>query len=139
VFLEAVRFMPDVEAIQELQLRRETGLEELAMLKTVLHDLELEGAQKSNPKVMAAGRAIEIVNTDLARLNMAIKECNKRIENWYWQKAVTAVYGAEGYQRCRIWMYQNCPERFNDDPKTAQHYAKLLDQYGIGPSEGTAA
>ena len=126
-FLERIQCMPDIEALQEIRMRRDDLSAHMAMLSTTLHDLKLEGRTKASPKVTAAGHAIAVVNADLTRIKEAIRECNVRLDRLTWAKAVTAVYGQEGYERCRLWMFANDPER-------AENYKgleRLAEKYGV--------
>lgn len=126
-FLDRLTYMPDEEALLELKMRRERHAGEIAMLRTTQHDLTLAGKTKASPKVRAAGLAIAIVSADLTRINEAIRETNLRMERATWAKAVTAVYGQEGYERCRIWMFQNNPAR----AVNFKGLGRLIDKYGI--------
>jgi hypothetical protein len=126
-FLDRIVGMPDEEALLELRLRRERHFAELALLQSEKHDLLLSGRTKASARVKALGAAMLIVNTDLARLNEAVRETNVRLERTTWAKAVTAIFGQEGYDRCRLWMFQQNPERAGN----FKGLPDLLAKYGL--------
>lgn len=111
VFLDRVLHMPDAEAEQELLLRKERGAAELVMLQTEHHDMLESGVTKKSARVLQIGKAIAIVHADNGRVNEALKMVRRRMEGANWAKAVTAIYGQEGFERCKVWMIQNNPER----------------------------
>ena len=114
VFLERVIYMPDAEAERELLLRKERGAAQLAMLQTEHHGLRERGIAKKSARSLQIGTAIAIVNADNSRVNEALKALRRRMDETTWAKAVIAVFGQEGYERCKVWMIVNNPERAAD-------------------------
>lgn len=127
LFMERVTAMPDAEAVLELELRREKNVGELAYLATCLHELDGDQTREGKRERAQIGQAIQVINADNARLRIAIKEANRRRDSATWAHAVTAVYGQEGYERCRIWIFQNDPGRL----KTYKGLDRLLQKYGL--------
>lgn len=102
IFLERLEDMPDIEAEQEINLRKEGFALEQSMLQTELHKID---AQKSKTeRKIEIGRAIQIIAQDNIRLNAKLKIVRERIWNRGWGKAVMAVCGPELYAQCREWM-----------------------------------
>lgn len=130
VFMERVSAMPDVEAALELELRKEKHAAELAFFATQLHDLDGDHTKQGKQLRAQIGQAIQVVNADNTRLRIAINETNRRRDAATWAKAVTAVYGQEGFERCRIWMFQNDPER----QKNYKGLEALMQKYGLVPA-----
>jgi hypothetical protein len=111
VFLERVEHMPDAEAEMELILRKERGAADVAMLQTEHHDLIGNGHSKKSARVLQIGAAIATVCADNVRINEALKRIRRRMDAANWAKAVTAIFGQEGFERCKVWMIVNNPER----------------------------
>lgn len=110
-FLERVLHMPDTEAERELILRKERGAAEVAVLNTEIHQMLEQGLTKKTARVMEMGAALQVIGADNSRINEALKALRRRMDASTWAKAVTAIYGQEGYERCKVWMIQNSPER----------------------------
>jgi hypothetical protein len=98
-FLEIVQEMPDVEAAQEIVLRKEHACLELAMLNA-----ELSRVDKKSTRGKEIGYAIQVVCADNVQLNARLKEVNNRIDRAGWSNAVRAVFGDDGWAACREWM-----------------------------------
>lgn len=98
-FLEVVQEMPDVEAEQEIVLRKENAALELAMLNA-----ELSRFDKKSDHAKEIGYAIQVVCADNVLLNARLKEVRARMERLKWGNAVLAVLGAEAWAACREWM-----------------------------------
>lgn len=101
-FLDRLQDMPDYEAEQELVMRMETVALELAVLTNAR--AELEAGPKKSQEWRRLGQEMQILMQDSARLSHALKACRKRQDAIAWPKAVTALFGDEGYTQCRIWM-----------------------------------
>lgn len=99
--LERVAEMPDIEAEQELILRKEHFAIEMAILNCELANME--GGKKS-PKRAEIGQVIQVMNANNFRLNSALKLVRQRLEAKRWSNAVMAVCGAEAWAECRVWM-----------------------------------
>lgn len=95
VFWERIADMPAAEAEQELVARR---------LALVAENLALADLHRS-PGDSAGRRMIEN-STALAVLNERIKYLRKLRTAISWRAAVDAVYGADGVERCVIWIEQ---------------------------------
>lgn len=103
--LERVAEMPDIEAEQELILRKEGFALEMSMLQTELHKLEGHGTKSKKTKAQQEiGRALSVIGNDQTRLNAALKLLRQRLEAKRWSNAVMAVCGAEAWAECRVWM-----------------------------------
>ena len=98
IFWDRLHGMPDVEAVHELTLRRDSITLENAMLHT---EREREHKVKQMQRL---GVAIIANQSLLTKINTEIKVRNKRITCAGWQEAVRAIYGPEGYFKCREWM-----------------------------------
>ncbi len=101
-FLERLRDMPDIEAEQELVLRKERHAMEHAVITNARQEIEARGDKGSEWRRL--GREIAVMSQDSLRLNEALKACRKRQDLIGWAKAVRAVFGDEGYAQCRVWM-----------------------------------
>lgn len=110
-FLERVTFMPLEEAETELVLRKDKAQLELGVLQSELHRLGEFGtsSKRKSEQGLLVGRAMFVVSTDLSRLSEAIKVVRRKIDDTSWRRAITAVYGQEGYEKCRLWMAINTP------------------------------
>lgn len=103
--LERVAEMPDIEAEQELILRKEKSALEVAMLNGELSKIESHGTKKHKTNAQQEiGRALQVIGSDNLRLNAAIKIIRQRIEARKWSNAVRAVCGDEAWAQCRVWM-----------------------------------
>jgi hypothetical protein len=98
-FLEIAQEMPDVEAEQEIVLRKEGSALELAMLNA-----ELSKVGKTSAHAKEIGYAIQVVCADNVLLNARLKEVRRRMERLNWSNAVMAVHGEEAWAACREWM-----------------------------------
>lgn len=103
--LERVAEMPDIEAEQELMLRKEGFALEMSMLQTELHKLDGHGTKnKKTAQQQEIGRTLSIIGNDNARINAALKLTRDRLDTRNWSKAVMAVCGADAWAQCREWM-----------------------------------
>ena len=98
VFLERIQEMPDIEAKEQLVLRQDRELLELNMLS------KAKEAAKNKSDSAAIGAEIATAQRDLGRLRRVLVEINERRSRIEWGRAVTAIYGQEGYAACREWM-----------------------------------
>jgi len=98
--LERVAEMPDIEAEQELVLRKENFALEMAVLNAELSKTQT-GKNKRRRDV---GYAIQVIGQDQCRMNAVLDQVRKRIERRKWSNAVMAVCGTELYAKCREWM-----------------------------------
>ena len=101
-FLERVSEMPEIEALEQLEMRRENAAMQLATVQRERAELEERG--RRNGEWRRLGQEVPIIGADLSRLNLAIKQINRRMDAISWAKAVMAIYGAEGFAACREWM-----------------------------------
>lgn len=107
-FLERVLYLPDAEAEQELVLRKERGAAQVAKLQNE-HQKLLPRSRKDPERIVQLGLAIAAINADSQRINEALKLVRRRMDRTTWAKAVTAIYGQEGYARCKLWMLEQEP------------------------------
>lgn len=100
IFWERLEDMPDIEALQELSQRRES---------MVARKTEIIDYWRGRFKKMSAEDTESFASIDLAlvKINDEIKTRNRRMDNASWRAAVRAIYGEEGYVRCREWMLIN--------------------------------
>lgn len=101
-FLERVGQMPDIEALEQLELRRENCAQQMAVITTARAELESRGIRNADWRRL--GQEIVVIGADLSRLNVAIKQVNRRMDRTSWAMAVTAIYGQDGFAACRQWM-----------------------------------
>lgn len=101
ILLERVADMPDIEAEQELVLRKENFALEMAMLSAELSKLPPD---KKNKKRTDIGYAIQVIGQDQFRMNAVLAAIRKRIEARKWSNAVMSVCGSEVWAQCREWM-----------------------------------
>jgi hypothetical protein len=104
--LDILLDMPDIEARQEIDLRKDHLALELSMLQC-----ERAKADKKSKLWADIGAAMMVTAKDLARLNIRRKEINERMDRTSWAKAVTAIYGQEGFEACREWMAMHTDTR----------------------------
>lgn len=128
-FLERVSHMPLEEAETELVLRKEQAALDLAMLHTELHRLGEMGANKKKKTLegVQCGRAIQVVHQDMTLIGEALREVRSKLERVTWQRAVQAVFGSEGYDKCRLWIAINTPM----DPVRAEREIAYLRSKGV--------
>lgn len=105
-FLERIAEMPDIEAEQEIVLRKEHAALEVAMLQRELAREKARAGAKS-AAVIQIGHALQVCAQDNTRLNASLKDVRARMERLSWGNAVRAVFGSEGYEACRVWMEAN--------------------------------
>ena len=128
-FLERIAHMPLEEAEEELVLRKEQASLELGMLQTELHRLGERGTgtKRKSAEGLQVGRAIAVVNTDMTRIGEALRAVRMKLDATSWRSAVKAVYGEEGYEKCRLWMAMNTPM----DPVRAEDEIERLRRKGV--------
>ncbi len=97
IFLERVADMPDVEALEQIELRLDSHALELAVLQRAIPDEK--GKQRARISAEMAAMCL-----DRSRLNAARREINVRRMRYWYPMAIRAVFGDEGYARCREWM-----------------------------------
>lgn len=100
VFWERLLGMPDIEALQELSQRRE-GM--------VIRKTEIVDYWRGRYRKMSLEDTESIASIDLAlvKINEEIKTRNRRMDNASLRAAVRAIFGEEGYAKCREWMMIN--------------------------------
>lgn len=92
-FLDLLADMPDLEAVEEIDTR-------LQRIKDDRKDIgEARGRQAER----------EALNLEEDQLRLRRGKLCDRIERRKWSKAVRAVYGEEGLERCLEWM-RHSPE-----------------------------
>jgi Trm5-related predicted tRNA methylase len=101
VFLDRIQDMPDMEAKEQIVLRQDRALLELSVLTRAKESATRE--KEAN----AIKAEIATVQHDLGRLKRVLTEINERMSRISWGRAVTAVFGQEGYAQCRDWMEAN--------------------------------
>jgi hypothetical protein len=99
VFWERLEEMPWLEAEQECVIRREDLCLQLAVVNRALSDT---GKESRAGRELAG--AVHDINGQLGLLNERIKFLRKAQDRISWGKAVTALWGEEGYAACRAWM-----------------------------------
>lgn len=106
VFLERVREMPDIEAKEQIEMRREGLSLQYNLLLTARQELAPFVARDSRDRAEYRRLGVELVTIgyDMGVLRVALKEINARMDRVNWAKAVTALYGQEGFNACRMWM-----------------------------------
>lgn len=104
-FLDRLREMPDIEAEQELVLRKEHRAMEHAVITRARQDFEERGHKGAEWRNL--GLELAVMAQDSLLLNEALKACRKRQDRVSWSKAVRALFGEEGFSQCRVWMAMN--------------------------------
>lgn len=110
VFLERVREMPDIEAKEQIEMRREALSLEYNLLmaeRERLAPMVRAGDRAARAEHHQIGVALVTIGYDMGVLRVALKEVNERMSRLAWGRAVTAVFGQEGYAQCREWMEAN--------------------------------
>lgn len=97
IFWERIAEMPWVEAEQECVSRRE-------QLAGRIQELTIERMSAVLKHREEVGTEIADCAAQLTRLNGRIKYLRKAQDNVNWRKAVTALWGQEGYEMCREWL-----------------------------------
>ncbi len=85
--------MPDVEALEELRIRRASALVELERLR----------GEDSDKFVPSHGVRISQLCALISLIKDDMKKRNVRLDNSNWREAVKAVFGEEGFQQCLLW------------------------------------
>lgn len=106
-FLERVQHMPDIEAEAELLARKDRSALEMAMLNH-----ERANLMPKSKEHKAIGVELLTMGYDNHRVNQALTARRRKMERLTWARAVTALYGQEGYEACRKWMACMDPDRF---------------------------
>lgn len=101
-FIEHVRHMPDIEARQEIEKRLDSLSLQMSLIQSAR--AELNDTRKDRAEHAKLGVELQIIASDNGRLRRMLKETNQRMERINWAKAVTALYGQEGFSACREWM-----------------------------------
>lgn len=91
-FLDRLQDMPDIEAIQEIDIR----LDAMAVKRKSL-------AGKQDAKIDTLRQSM---NCDQERLRKARHLMVMRFDALKWSRAVRSIFGDEGVEKCRIWMAQ---------------------------------
>lgn len=102
IFLDRIADMPDLEALEQLEMRRENAVAQRAVMTTARAELEADGRKDAEWRRL--GQEVLVLCADLSRLTLATKQINRRRDMTSWAKAVTAIYGQEGFNACRQWM-----------------------------------
>lgn len=88
LFLDLIAEMPDIEAIEEIDTRLQRVVDERKALGDAKgqHDFRLE------------------LNEEEDQLRLRRSKLTFRAEQRKWSKAVRAVFGQEGFDRCMEWI-----------------------------------
>ncbi|MES2730001.1 MAG: hypothetical protein V4621_07925 [Pseudomonadota bacterium] len=97
IFWERLEEMPDLEAEMELVARRLIVLRENA-------ELIAQKTGRNSTHGDELGIHISQNGLQLSLLNERLTEIRRRMNRASWQNAIRAVYGAEGYEKCRAWV-----------------------------------
>lgn len=101
IFWDRLEEMPDIEAVQEINIRQENiGLEN-AML------VNAKAESRDRREIDRLGATIFENTALLTKLNAKRKFLNQRIDRLSWRNAVKANFGDEGYLKCAIWIEAN--------------------------------
>lgn len=100
VFWERLRDMPDIEAVQELSLRRTELIERAQRIKTFWLG---RFARMS----VEDGATLAGIDLTLTKIKEESKLRNLRIDNASWRNAVRTVLGVDAYEACREWIMIN--------------------------------
>lgn len=105
-FIERLADMPDVEALQEIELRMEHHALEIAVIQRALE--KLVGLQGKSVKAerTALGYELAAMCSDHRRMKTIRGTLDRRVQDRKLAKAVRALFGDEGYEQCRIWMVE---------------------------------
>lgn len=98
-FWERLDGMPDCEALDELKLRKDSVVLENNMLNNEL-------SRASDRERHEIGVVMFQNNELLRKLNREIHLTSERITKTSWRKAILAVFGEEGLEKCRAWVMQ---------------------------------
>lgn len=98
MFWDRLLEMPDLEAHQELLMRKDKITLENAMLQT-----EKNSAENLREE-MDIGATMQMNNALLTKIGSHLKIINLRMNRLSWQNAIRAVYGDDGYIKCREWV-----------------------------------
>lgn len=102
VFLDRLRDMPDIEAVQEIDLRLQRIVEDRSELRSQPIEQKRE--------------TLEGFNQDEARLRMERHLIVMRLDRLKWSKAVRAIWGDEGLQQCLEWFEVMREPKFDQLP-----------------------
>lgn len=106
-FLRRVRSMPDIEAEAELLARKERSALEYNLIV-----FERDRLDPNGKEARRLGRELVVIGYDNHRLNSVLRNLRRKMDRLTWAKAVTALYGQEGYEACKTWMAAMDPERW---------------------------
>lgn len=101
IFWDRLIDMPDIEAEQELLLRRDELVLQNAMLSQEKNSAKNRFIERDLGTAMAENNAL------LTKVNDEIKIIRQRMDRLNWRNAVKAVFGDDGYLKCRQWMEAN--------------------------------
>lgn len=101
IFWERLDGMPDVEADQELRLRRDQLVLENGMLKNEIDHGNLKQRERHRIGVVICEN-----NMLINRINQELRDISNRNTKTTWRRAVVAVLGEEAAEACRIWIAQ---------------------------------
>lgn len=94
VFFDLIADMPDIEGVEEIDTRLQSIADERKALVAF-------GPERNSDR--------EALNLHEDTLRVHRAKIIYRIEQRKWSKAVRAVFGDEGFERCVLWM-RNLPE-----------------------------
>lgn len=101
IFWARLSEMPWLEAEEECVKRKENLNLQIAMLLTAKNE------SRSKNESERIGREIQALHQTHGMLTDKIKWYRTRLSQVTWQRAVTAIWGKEGYDACRDWMVAN--------------------------------
>lgn len=104
VFLERIADMPDIEALQEIDLRMEDFELQRGVLNTAFANLAGRGGELVKRERAELQGGLSVINTDLTKIRLRRHLIVNRMNDRKWGKAVRAVFGDEGFEQCRVWM-----------------------------------
>lgn len=91
--------MPLVEVESELTLRR---------IILVAENIELQKYCAGRDVVSEFGVRMHGNNRQLSMINDELKRIRNVMDRTNWRNAVKAVYGQEAFEKCYLWIEQNC-------------------------------
>jgi hypothetical protein len=97
IFWDRLQDMPDAEAVQELNLRRD----DLVLQKAVLQKAKVAANLRDAAEIT---RAVMENDSLITKINSEAKQRNIRMDRRKWKDSVRAVFGDEGVEKCLIWM-----------------------------------
>lgn len=101
IFWDRLLDMPDIEAAEELKVRKEELVLQNAML------LNERASARNRVVESELGLAMSENNALLTKINDRLKFVNERMNRLCWREAVKACFGEDGFLQCVQWMEAN--------------------------------